>query len=683
VSPEETPRRLIDGGARTPEEEAASELLDRSLPLPQGDDLSRERVWRAVAKQLPGSPPRRSGRLVWATAAAFGVAALVGAGWWRFAQAAPVSARLELTAGSVFTALPETRWAAAEAGAALPLASRVKVDPTSRALIGLKRAGALLSEGTDLGLESLGRDTFLRLAGGAVLVEAEHRAPGETFVVQTSRYRVEVRGTVFSVRERAPDDVTVSVSRGLVEVSGEGGRWQVPAGRSWNSRARDALGPDEISASDRGLVASAVSEAPRALIRVDGDAEARVSEGGLLLGVAPITWSAPVGRYHFRAESPRGVLEADATASPAAPVTVTLAQPSGALSPRPKPNDRAELSVVEPPAESAPPLPPAAAAGSPKNLLTPSGGEATRSTGPLANKRSAAQKGPSRASAAANKSFIAERGDKASVAERGDKASVAERDDKASVAERGDKASVAERGDKASATESGNNKSPVATSSVAERAPASTPAIPSVVPREAKPPVPSPPANDAYATALTLRNQGRFVQAAELLEQVAASHDTRSSVALAELGRLQQRNLGQAARALETYDRYQREYPRGTLVQEVRLSAIELELQRQAYDSALERMNTFLAEHANSERAGEVHVLRANVLRERGDCRRALTDYAQASAPAQADDALYFTAWCHQHLGERDEAAASFSSYLARFPSGRHAPQARAALGQK
>jgi TolA-binding protein len=192
-------------------------------------------------------------------------------------------------------------------------------------------------------------------------------------------------------------------------------------------------------------------------------------------------------------------------------------------------------------------------------------------------------------------------------------------------------------------------------------------------------PSPAQP-EDPYTRAVALSRAGLHAEAAEAFENVANGHAPHADLALAALGRIEQVQLGRSDRALAAYLRYQREFPRGTLSQEVALSTIELQLQRHELDAARAQMNRFLEQFAGSERAPEVHLLRGDVLREQGDCRHALDDYARASGPAQADDALYFTAWCQQHLGRRDDAAQSCVEYLRRFPQGRHAGEARTAL---
>ena len=60
------------------------------------------------------------------------------------------------------------------------------------------------------------------------------------------------------------------------------------------------------------------------MIQVQGDG-LEVSEGGLDLGPAPVSWNAPIGQYHFVGKAAAGQAEADAAASPGSSATVTLA----------------------------------------------------------------------------------------------------------------------------------------------------------------------------------------------------------------------------------------------------------------------------------------------------------------------------------------------------------------------
>jgi len=665
VSPEH--KRLVDGGAQGESEQGAAELLQRSGPVPQNDDLARERVWRSLQKSLPGAK-KREVRWVWPALAVGAVAALLLVVFAVNRAGEVPYARIELTAGPVFTAMPEHAWASAQAGTELHAASRVKTDAASRTLLRLQRSALLVSQSTDLGLESLGKDTFVRLTGGEVLAEVEHRQPSETFVIQTTRYKVTVRGTVLSVHERAADDVTVSVSRGLVEVTGEGGTWQVPAGKSWHSLATDALGADEITANDRALVGSVANDAPRAMIRIEGTAGVQVSEGGMVLGPAPVTWAAPAGQYHFSGAGEQGASEVDATTDVDRLTTVKLqpaptppTSPTLPATPSPETGEGArradEGDVPQAVVETIPP---------PAAHPTPSRHHTHHASSPHHETASApASERPSHVRASEP---VATRPTPPPAPEQPAEAAPPPVRPVAGPTPVAAPTPVARSED---------------TPPIAEPTPVAAPHPSGTATGVDRPAPPPAPPSDPYTDALKLEHDKSYAEAALLLEKVANEHGPRSGAALYELGRIQQLNLGQPAFALATFGRYEREYPKGILIQEAELSVIELELQQKSYDAALENMNAFLSNHSKSERASEVHLERAELYRERGDCSKALDDYAKAKAPGQLDDSLYFSAWCEQKLGDRDAAEKSFGAYLDRFPSGRHAAQARAALGEK
>jgi TolA-binding protein len=339
--------------------------------------------------------------------------------------------------------------------------------------------------------------------------------------------------------------------------------------------------------------------APRALIRVEGSGE--VSEGGMVLGPAPVTWAAPVGQYHFTGPDAEA---ADATTLDAQhPATVKL---GAAVVPEPSqvppPEPHTERDAVLPPPPS-------------KHHKVKHSSSVSRDVSPLPPTGHPLPGGEGVASA-----------------------------------------------------DSDDATPPIAQGAVTGLD---------------KPTPPPPATSDAYGDAVKLSREHHYEEAAQLFIRAADAHNARSAIALYELGRLQQLELHQPGAALDSFARYQREYPTGSLTQEVEISVIELQLQQRSYDDALTSMNNFLTRHGDSARASELHLRRADLLRSRGDCPRALEDYAQAKAPAQADDASYFTAWCEQKMGERDDAEKSLHKYLDRFPSGRHAKEARDVLGEK
>jgi TolA-binding protein len=652
VSPDDRdPSRLVEGGALRPEDLAAAELVSRALPTPNADDLAQERIWRALGKGLATRSTQTRPRWVLALGVAAALVLLAGAAMLtRGTFGGRASARLELTAGAVLAALPERSWARAEPGVTLPEASRLRTDGRSRAVISFSRATALVAPATDLALESVGDSVFLRLSGGEVIAAVEHRKPGSTFVIETTRYRVTVKGTIFAVQESSPDDVRVSVSRGLVEVTGQGGVWSVPAGRSWSSRSPDALSPDDIPSGDRSLLDSVAREGPRSTIRVEGADELDVSEEGVTLGPPPVVWSAPLGSYHFVGQAAEGLAEADATASNGASTTVRLKPVARPFAPPAPGSPVANAAVIqERPAFETPPLP------------SHRGPQRHRPQLPAHPKQSPASNVPAPLPLRQRASAVA------APAVRPDRL-----DDRMAESSSG-----AVSGGAAPAQETPPIPEPARPFPARlERPVSAAPMAPTgaALPQAAAP--------DAYSTAVALAHGKRYEDAARAFEVVANGHGPRADLALYELGRILQLHLGRPEGALESYLRYEREYPRGSLSQEVEISAIELELQRRDLNAALGQMGGFLERHPNSERAPEVHLLRGDVLRERGDCKAALAEYQRADAP-RADDALFFTAWCQQKLGRRDDAGKSFTEYLKQFSSGRHAAEARAALGME
>jgi len=146
-----------------------------------------------------------------------------------------------------------------------------------------------------------------------------------------------------------------------------------------------------------------------------------------------------------------------------------------------------------------------------------------------------------------------------------------------------------------------------------------------------------------------------------------------AEVALYEVGRLRLRQLGDAPGAADAFALALTRFPQGQLTAEVQLSQIEALLETREYDAAASSMDAFLTRFPNSERRLEVVRLRADLRRERGDCRGAVADYGALLDSASGDDALYYSAFCRQALGESEEAHRLLERYRQRFPAGRHA----------
>jgi hypothetical protein len=135
------------------------------------------------------------------------------------------------------------------------------------------------------------------------------------------------------------------------------------------------------------------------------------------------------------------------------------------------------------------------------------------------------------------------------------------------------------------------------------------------------------------------------------------------------------------AAALFLLDDYAFRFPRGTLSLEAaaaRVDALFLLDRRIEALSILESLPL-----SSMARGSELQLVRAE-LRAETDCVRALSDFDSAVAaplpPALAERALYGRAACRLRTGNDAAARADLEAYLARYPSGRFAPQVRARL---
>jgi hypothetical protein len=147
----------------------------------------------------------------------------------------PVSGSVSVVSEGTTTALDE--------GRVLASGTRLIVSERARALLAFSTGtNALLDEGADLRLESLGPSEDLALDAGAVDLHVAKIHPDERFRVHTPDSEVEVRGTQFRVWIAAPDascgggtTTRVSVSEGVVVVRHAGAETRVSAGEQWPS----------------------------------------------------------------------------------------------------------------------------------------------------------------------------------------------------------------------------------------------------------------------------------------------------------------------------------------------------------------------------------------------------------------------------------------------------------------
>ena len=194
---------------------------------------------------------------------------------------------------------------------------------------------------------------------------------------------------------------------------------------------------------------------------------------------------------------------------------------------------------------------------------------------------------------------------------------------------------------------------------------------------------PAPQAAGSAGAACAAREAaGDAAGAADCFAAAATGTDLGAEVALYQAARLYRDALGQPERAVATLQEARRRFPAGALSAEVELSLAELLPRLGRYREALDATQAVLDRHPAPARAGELHLLRGDVLRAGlASCAAAEAEYEAASRAGDdrvADFASFWRAACLEAEG-RPEARAAFALYLTR-PHPSRAAEARRRL---
>lgn len=145
------------------------------------------------------------------------------------------------------------------------------------------------------------------------------------------------------------------------------------------------------------------------------------------------------------------------------------------------------------------------------------------------------------------------------------------------------------------------------------------------------------------------------------------------------LQQLRQRHDARAA--LMRLDRLEAEHPHGDFATEVRLVRIEALRQLGQWRAALALLDGLPL--VDEPRSGELLLLRAELRARQGRHREAADDYTDAmSRQGVSEQALVGRATARFHAADDRGARDDLAAYLARYPDGRYAAEARRALGR-
>lgn len=194
-------------------------------------------------------------------------------------------------------------------------------------------------------------------------------------------------------------------------------------------------------------------------------------------------------------------------------------------------------------------------------------------------------------------------------------------------------------------------------------------------PRLERPEAPPEALDALYRRAVAEREPDAAVA---LFDRVAAAPGPFAEIAGHQAVRRRMAQ-GQLQDALRRLDALEARFPDGAHLPELWLSRVECRVALGAPGAARPDLDAYLARWPGTPRAGDLFFLRAELHRAAGGLLDAAADYARVSGGAHAEEAAYLGAWCLAEARAPGARAAALA-YLARYPAGRFAEEARALM---
>ncbi len=192
-------------------------------------------------------------------------------------------------------------------------------------------------------------------------------------------------------------------------------------------------------------------------------------------------------------------------------------------------------------------------------------------------------------------------------------------------------------------------------------------------------PLPPPPSHMGVLSGLETSHPAP--SAAQPTERPSRGPDPLDMEA-AQLKRgLELKRAGDLIAAVATLKQYRQTHPRGAFWIEASMAELDAQLSLGHREEALSILEA-VGDDPALPRSAELRLLRAELAARRGRCPEALAGFAASlQIPSLAERALYGKASCQEALGRFSESRSGFEEYLARYPQGSLATEARRALG--